>query len=158
MRAGAMPVCACSFCCRTSPLARLNHLAQIRCGAYLEGPATHAGMPRHQLDGVVSAVGLEYQYAAQLFLGFGVRTVGDGDLAVLKAQRHGALGGLQGLSAGEVAVLAQHVVVGEAVVDEGIAFAFGLCFSARRVHVAETDVFHRSSCFDNDCSSSDCTL
>ena len=52
---------------------------------YLPAPAPHpnGGMLRHQLDGVVQVPGLEHQDAAELFLRFSERAIGDGHLAVL---------------------------------------------------------------------------
>jgi hypothetical protein len=93
--------------------------------------------------GVVQVLGLEYQDSAHLFLGFGIRTIGDGHFAVLEPQCGSVPRGLQRLPANKMPVLPEHVVIGEALVNEGVSLAFGHRFPRLRIRVSKGDVFHR---------------
>src|ERR1700677_799085 len=72
--------------CGLSPslFACLQDLAHIPSWTNLEDAAVlHRRVLRHKLERLVHVARLEDQNAAELFLGFGVGTVGGGDFAVL---------------------------------------------------------------------------
>src|ERR1700722_11917992 len=84
-----------------------NHSGHIERGTYLERAGLHTGMFRHQLDGMVQVARFEDEDAAELFLRFGVRAVGDGDLAIFPAQGCGRLRRLQPFTGGEMSLRPQ---------------------------------------------------
>jgi hypothetical protein len=69
------------------------------------------------IDRVVHVSRFQDQKAAQHFLGFGKRAVRGDDFAVFPAQDPGASGVFQHFAMLEMAVLAQYVVIVEALVD-----------------------------------------
>jgi hypothetical protein len=107
-------------------------------------------MFRYQLDGVIEVARFEDKDSAQHLPGFGVGAIRDRYFAVLPAQSPGGFGGLKGLAGGEMSVVAQHVVVDEALVQHGVAFGFRHSFKLVRRDVSKADEFHDLSFFEFD--------
>ena len=94
--------------------ADVDHFREVRSRTDFERPGFHARVFGHDLDGVIQVAGFEDEDAADLFLRFRVRAVGDGNLAVRPSQGCGGFRALQGFTAREVPIRPQLVVVGEA--------------------------------------------
>src|SRR5262245_25455539 len=99
-------------------------------------------MPRHQLDGVVKVFGLEHEDPAQLLFGLGIGAIGDGHLAVFPSQRGSVPSALERFPTNKVTFFSQHVVVVEALIDHGVALAFGHRSPFVFFHISKAYVFH----------------
>src|SRR5215510_11688882 len=87
---------ACAEVAGGTPLLALaNHSAQIRCWPDLERSNAHARVLRHDLDGMLEIPRFEYQYSAELLLGFRERTIRRRHLAIREPQGYCRPGGLQ---------------------------------------------------------------
>src|SRR6266478_3072042 len=126
-------------------IAIADHPAQVRGRPDLEGPEPHARMLRHQLDRVIQVARLEHEDSAQRLLGLRIGTIRHRGLAVLPAQGLGGVGALQRLAPSEVSALAQHVVVGEALVHHRVALALRHGLELVRSDVAKTYELHVNS-------------
>jgi hypothetical protein len=68
-------------------LAGLQHFVEVAGGTNLEdGAVFEGGMLGYELVSMIHVAGFEDENAAELFLGFGVRTVRRGDFAVLRIE------------------------------------------------------------------------
>src|SRR5215472_10578477 len=126
----------------------LNAAARVRgswrsslSGAHRESAGLHSWVLRHQLDGVVQVRGREHQDAAQLLFRLGIRTIGDGHLAMLPSQGGSALSGVETFPASTVTVLPQHVIVGEACVHLCVPLAVGQRVPLLLIQVSKTSDF-----------------
>jgi hypothetical protein len=68
--------------------------------------------------------------------------VGDGQLAVVPSQRRGVSSALEGFTAGKVTVLPQDIVVGKALIQYGVALAFGHRNQLLLFDLSKADVSH----------------
>ena len=101
-------------------------------------------VPGHQLDRVVHVLRLEHEEPAQLLPRLGERAVRHQHLARLPPQRLRRARALQRLAPDEVAVLAQHVVVGEALLHQRVLLALRHRVPPALVHVSEAHELHDS--------------
>jgi hypothetical protein len=77
-----------------------------------------------------------------LFLGLGIGAVGDCDFAIHVTEGDGIAGGLEGFAADEMLVLAEFIVVSEALVHHGVTLCFRHGFELVGFDVSQADVFH----------------
>src|SRR5215475_11922794 len=91
---------------------------------------------------MVQVLGFKQEDPAQLLFRLGIRAIGDGHLAILPSQGGGVSSALERFSANKMTVLPKHVVIGEALVDQGVALAFGHCFPLFLFQIPKAYVFH----------------
>src|SRR4051812_13619603 len=109
-----MPFCNSS----STPLTLLYYFAQIRHWTNLKNIAVlQRRMLLNELVSMIHVPRLKDENAAELFLGFRVRTVRGCDLAVLPIQGQGGFGRLKRLSASPMPVGAEMVVVFQACIE-----------------------------------------
>src|ERR1700719_2164386 len=127
-----------------SPLARPNHLSNIRRRAYLDGSTIqlHSRRLGNELNGVIQIARFKHLNSTQLLLGFRVRTVCHYNLSVLPIHGHRRVGGLKRFLSDQMSVLAQFVVVAKTLVQHGVALALRHVFELAGLEIAQTDVFH----------------
>src|ERR1700678_2594608 len=102
-------------------------------------------MLRDELLSMIHVPRLQDENAAELLLGFRIRTVGSSDFAVLPREGQGGFRTLKRFSASPMPVGAKMVVVLKAFVEHGVSLALGQRFVFAFVVVSKTDVFHYSS-------------
>jgi hypothetical protein len=74
-------------------------------------PQKAAGIFGRELDRFVQIASLDQDESAQLFIGFGERSLGKSDLTVLGSQGGGGLHRLQRLSGNQMAAFSKDIVV-----------------------------------------------
>src|SRR5262249_52942887 len=87
-----LSVALCSACSVLSPalLTCLHQFIHVRCGPNLENVAIRQRrMLRHELHSMIHVSRLKDENAAELFLGFRIRTIGRYRFAVLPGQSQG---------------------------------------------------------------------
>src|SRR6185437_4191716 len=127
-----------------SLFALLYHFVQIRYWTYLEKrPILQGRMLRHELNGMIHVACLKHEQAAELLLGFRVRTVGRRDFAVFPIQGPRCFGRLKSFPSTKVPVGAQMVVILEAFVEHCVLLFLGHGSELSRLDISQTDVFQR---------------
>jgi hypothetical protein len=89
------------------------------------------------LNGVIQVAGFDQDESEQLFRRLGEWPVGDEPLAVSNPHGLRGLDALEGRRDEVVTALAEHVVVGEGLVDQTLHFALGQSIQRRRVDEAQ---------------------
>src|SRR6202008_4564452 len=79
---------------------------------------------------------------AQLLFRLGIRPVRDAHLAVLQSYRSRVPRAFQRFAAGPVTVFPKNIVIGKALIQDGVALAFGHCLPMLFVEVSKADIFH----------------
>src|SRR5215813_10461011 len=102
-------------------------------------------MPRHELYSMIHVTRFKDENAAELFLGFRIRTVGSCHFAVLPIKGQRSFRILKRFSTSPVSVGAKMVVVFKACVEHRLLLALSHAIKFAFVVVSETDVFHCSS-------------
>src|SRR3984893_16579582 len=136
-----------SACGELAPslLACLHHFIQVGSWTYFEKrPILQSRMLRHELNSMIHVVCLKHKNAAELFLGFGIGTVGSRDFAVLPIQGQRGFTRLKSFSHRKVPVRAQMVVVLKAFVEHCVSLVLGHARVFCWLIVSQTDVFHMS--------------
>ncbi len=85
---------------------------------------------------MVQVPGFQHKNSTQLFFCLWIRTIGDGNLAVLPSQGGRVPMALQRFTSGEMTVPPKHIVVREALVYQSILFAFGYRFPCFLIQVS----------------------
>src|SRR5262249_33302615 len=124
----------------------LHQFIHVRRGPNLENVAIgQRRMLADELYSMIHVPRLKDEYAAELFFGFRIGTVGSCDFAVLPIQGQGGLLRLKPFSTSPVPVGAKMFVVFKACVEHGASFALSHAIEFAFVVVSKTDVFHCSS-------------
>src|SRR6202045_3382686 len=95
-----------------------------------------------ELYSMIHVPRLKDENAAELFLGFGIGTIGSRHFAVLPIQGQGGFGPLKRFSTAPVPVGAKMVVVFKACIEHGVSLALSHAIEFVFVVVAKTEVFH----------------
>ena len=82
--------------------ADLDHFLKVRGRTDFKGTGFHTRMFGYDLDGMIQVAGFQNEDSADLFLRFGIRAIGDGNLAVRPSQGGGGFRTLQGFASREV--------------------------------------------------------
>src|SRR5438874_11744579 len=98
-----------------------------------------------ELYSMIHVPRLKDENAAELFLGFRIRTICHCHFAVLPGQGQGGLRPLKRFATGPVPAGAKMVVVCKACVEHGVSLALSQAIEFAFVVVPQTDVFHCSS-------------
>ena len=85
---------------------------------------------------MVQVPGFQHKNSTQLFVRLCIRTIGNGNLAVLPSQGGRVPVALQRFTSGEMTLLPKNIVVREAVVYQSILFAFGDRFPCFLIQVS----------------------
>ena len=138
----------CSACSVLSPalLTCLHQFIHVRRGPNLENVAIRQSrMLADELYSMIHVPRLKDEYAAELFLSFGIGAVGRCHLAVLPIQGQGGLRPLKRFSTGPVPAGAKMVVLFKACIEHRVSLALSHAIEFAFVVVAKTEVFHCSS-------------
>src|SRR5580698_6661172 len=127
-------------------LARLDDFVHVAHWTDLPSVAIrHRRMLRYELYSMIHVPRFKHKNPAELFLGFGIGTVGSSHFAVLPGQGQGGFRTLNRFSTTPVPVGAEMVVVFQACIEHGVSLALSHAIELAFVVVAKTEVFHCSS-------------